>query len=134
VGLAPAANALICLRPKPFQPAVSLMQAAIPARRDRPPTFNRPLKWQLNNERNETDASTTNEAEASLCTTLRANGTGCRAEALLRRCAAYSKMRTGFRKCASWKTPMIPSKVRTLLQGAHEKLRTFAERRAAVLP
>ena len=36
-----------------------------------------------------------------------------------------SKMRTGFRKCASWKSPKIPSKMRTLFQGAHEKLRIF---------
>ncbi len=48
--------------------------------------------------------------------------------ALVRRCALPSKMRTGFRKCASWKTPTISSKVRTLLQGAHRKLRIFAER------
>src|SRR5580704_16783973 len=47
--------------------------------------------------------------------------------ALVRRCALPSKMRTGFRKCASWKTPTISSKVRTLLQGAHRKLHTFAE-------
>src|ERR1700685_643401 len=31
------------------------------------------------------------------------------------------------RRCASWKTPTIPSKVRRLVQGAHEKLRTFEE-------
>jgi hypothetical protein len=43
-------------------------------------------------------------------------------------------MRTGFRKCASWKTPEICSKMRTLFQGAHEKVRTFAERRAEVFP
>jgi hypothetical protein len=42
-------------------------------------------------------------------------------------------MLTGFRKCASWKIPTIPSKVRTLLQGAHEKVRTFAERRADIV-
>jgi len=47
--------------------------------------------------------------------------------ALVRRCALPSKMRTGFRKCAPWKTPTNHSKVRTLLQGAHRKLRTFAE-------
>jgi hypothetical protein len=34
-------------------------------------------------------------------------------------------MRTGFEKCASWKTSMIPSKMRTLFQDAHAKLRTF---------
>ncbi len=62
------------------------------------------------------------EAETSACATLRANGTGCRAEALLRRCAGYSKMRTLFEKCASWKIPTIPSKMRTLFQDAHEKL------------
>jgi hypothetical protein len=39
-------------------------------------------------------------------------------------------MRTGFRKCASWKTPTIPSKMRRLLQDAHVKLRIFAERSA----
>jgi hypothetical protein len=37
-------------------------------------------------------------------------------------------MRTVFEKCASWKTPTISSKVRTLFQGAHEKVRIFAER------
>jgi hypothetical protein len=44
-----------------------------------------------------------------------------------RRCARGSKMRTGFEKCASWKIPMIPSKMRTLFQDAHLKLRIFAE-------
>jgi hypothetical protein len=29
------------------------------------------------------------------------------------------------RKCASWKTPEIPSKVRTLFQDAHQKLSAF---------
>jgi hypothetical protein len=49
---------------------------------------------------------------------------------------ALAKVRTpfedahGFRKCASWKTSTIPSKVRTVLQDAHTKLRTFAELRA----
>jgi hypothetical protein len=65
------------------------------------------------------------EAEASGCATLRANGTGCRAKALLRRCAHHSKMRTIFEKCASWKSPEISSKMRTVFQGAHEKLRIF---------
>ena len=32
---------------------------------------------------------------------------------LLRRCATYSKVRTVLRKCASWKIPTIPSKMRT---------------------
>jgi hypothetical protein len=36
-------------------------------------------------------------------------------------------VRTVFEKCASWKIPTIPSKMRTLFQGAHLKLRTFAE-------
>jgi hypothetical protein len=73
-------------------------------------------------------------AEARVCATLRVNGTGSRAVpwrvrggALVRRCAAPSKMRTVFEKCASWKPPMIPSKMRTLFQGAHRKLRLFAE-------
>jgi hypothetical protein len=34
-------------------------------------------------------------------------------------------MRTGFQKCASWKSPEIPSKMRTLSQDAHRKLRIF---------
>jgi hypothetical protein len=55
---------------------------------------------------------------------------GC-ALALLRRCAPYSKMRTLFEKCASWKTPRIPSKMRTSFQGAHGKLRTFERRTGA---
>jgi hypothetical protein len=37
-------------------------------------------------------------------------------------------MRTMLEKCASWKTPTIPSKMRTLFQGAHGKLRIFAKR------
>jgi hypothetical protein len=32
--------------------------------------------------------------------------------------------------CASWKIPTIPSKMRTLFQDAHEKLRTFEKLRA----
>jgi hypothetical protein len=68
------------------------------------------------------------EAEASVRTTVRKNGTGCgstelaevRAKARLRRCAIRSKVRTGVERCASWKTPWIPSKMRTLFQGAHE--------------
>jgi hypothetical protein len=36
------------------------------------------------------------EAEASAYTTLRENGTGCRAGALLRRCATCSKVRSIF--------------------------------------
>ena len=36
-------------------------------------------------------------------------------------------MLTVFAMCASWKTPTIPSKMRTLFQGAHAKLRTFSE-------
>jgi hypothetical protein len=39
-------------------------------------------------------------------------------------------MRTLFAKCASWKTPEIPSKMRTRFQDAHEKLRTFEWSRA----
>ena len=73
------------------------------------------------------------EAEASVCTTLRANGTApasgyARAEALLRRCAPDSKVLTLFEKCASWKIPEIPSKMRTFFQDAHAKLRTFERR------
>jgi len=45
--------------------------------------------------------------------------------ALVRRCARCSKVRTLFEKCASWKTPRIPSKMRTSFQDAHRKLRTF---------
>jgi hypothetical protein len=60
------------------------------------------------------------EAEGSGCTTLRENGSGCRAEALLRRCARDSKVRTVFEMCASWKSPEISSKMRTFFQGAHE--------------
>jgi hypothetical protein len=77
--------------------------------------------------RNQLVESNAIEAEAGAHTTLRENGTECRAAALLRRCALRSKMRTGFRKCASWKIPTNPSKVRTLFQGAHKKLRIFAE-------
>ncbi len=78
------------------------------------------------------------QTEASCCATLRANGTAPasgypRATALLRRCAPPSKMRTGFRTCASWKIPTISSKVRTFFQGAHVKLSTFAEPRATVV-
>jgi hypothetical protein len=71
------------------------------------------------------------KAEASACATLRANGTapasGYRGPrpCPVRRCASCSKVRRGFEKCASWKTPRIPSKMRTLFQGAHEKLRIF---------
>jgi hypothetical protein len=50
-----------------------------------------------------------------------------------RRCARCSKMRTIFEKCASWKTPEISSKMRTLFQDAHEKLRNF-ERRKKIVP
>jgi hypothetical protein len=45
-----------------------------------------------------------------------------------------SKVRTAFedahrfRKCASWKIPTIPSKMRTLFQGAHQKVSIFAAR------
>ncbi len=39
----------------------------------------------------------------------------------------------GFRKCASWKIPTISSKMRTLFQGAHEKLRIFVDRCAGVV-
>jgi len=45
----------------------------------------------------------------------------------LRRCAPGSKVRSPFGKCASWKTPRISSKMRTLFQGAHEILRLFEE-------
>jgi hypothetical protein len=37
-------------------------------------------------------------------------------------------MRTFFEKCASWKTPEIPSKMRTFFQDAHQKLRIFERR------
>ena len=50
------------------------------------------------------------EAEASGCATLRVNGTGCRPGRGLPKVARCSKMRTLFEKCASWKTPKIPSK------------------------
>jgi hypothetical protein len=75
--------------------------------------------------RDECETSSNNgiEAAASACATLRENGAGVQGPALLRRCARCSKMRTGFEKCASWKTPRIPSKMRTLFQGAHQKLR-----------
>jgi hypothetical protein len=45
----------------------------------------------------------------------------------LRRCALHSKRLSIFRSCASWKTPTIPSKMRSLLQDAHVKLSLFAE-------
>jgi hypothetical protein len=48
-----------------------------------------------------------------------------------RRCARCSKVRSLFEKCASWKTPRIPSKMRTSFQGAHGKLRTFERRTGA---
>ena len=65
------------------------------------------------------------EAEASGSTTLRENGTAPAsgypsANALLRRCARGSKVRTVFEMCASWKSPRISSKMRTLIQDAHE--------------
>ncbi len=40
----------------------------------------------------------------------------------IRRCAGFSK------SCASWKTPKIPSKVRSHFQDAHRKLRTFGQK------
>jgi hypothetical protein len=43
----------------------------------------------------------------------------------LRRCALHSKMRSLPRKCASWKTSEIRSKMRTLFQGAHQNVRTY---------
>jgi len=43
-----------------------------------------------------------------------------------RRCAPPFEDAHDFRKCASWKTPKIPSKVRTLFQGAHAKVSIFA--------
>jgi hypothetical protein len=42
-------------------------------------------------------------------------------------------MRTVFEKCASWKTPEISSKMRSLFQDAHENLRTF-ERKKKIVP
>lgn len=42
----------------------------------------------------------------------------------LRRCAPASKVRSFSRKCASWKTPEISSKVRSLFQGAHLRSRS----------
>jgi hypothetical protein len=71
-------------------------------------------------EEKELTPNKANEAEASGCAHQCVNGTGCRA-------AALPKMRTGFEKCASWKIPTIPSKMRTLFQDAHLKLRIFAE-------
>src|SRR5579872_1151926 len=68
------------------------------------------------------------EAEASTCTTLRANGTGSQGTAL-----ALPKVRTVFAGCASWKTSRIPSKMRTLFQGAHRKLRIFERRTVRTL-
>jgi hypothetical protein len=50
---------------------------------------------------------------------------GTRGPRPCRRCAISSKMRTVFEECASWKTSMIPSKMRTLFQGAHRKVRIF---------
>jgi hypothetical protein len=44
---------------------------------------------------------------------------------ILRRCAPPSKALTVSGKCASWKTLEISSKMRSLLQGAHLKLRIF---------
>ena len=62
------------------------------------------------------------EAEASVCATLRVNGTACRAAALLPKVRTpFRRCRTLFEKCASWKIPMISSKMRTLFQGAHKK-------------
>src|ERR1700722_8713229 len=42
-----------------------------------------------------------------------------------RRCAPSFEEAHRSRKCASWKSPEIPSKVRTLLQDAHQKLSAF---------
>ena len=62
------------------------------------------------------------EAEASVCATLRVNGTACRAAACcrrshpVRRCAPFS------RSAHSWKIPMISSEMcASLFQGAHKK-------------
>jgi hypothetical protein len=65
------------------------------------------------------------EAEARRCATSRVNGTAPASG--YPRARALPKVRNsfedahGFRKCASWKIPTIPSKMRTLFQGAHEK-------------
>jgi hypothetical protein len=67
------------------------------------------------------------EAEARCCGTLRVNGTGSRA-------VPWFEDAHHFRKCASWKIPMIPSKMRTLLQDAHVKQSIFAERCGARPP
>jgi hypothetical protein len=55
----------------------------------------------------------------------RVQGHGPAATAL-RRCAHCSKVRSMLGRCASWKTPKIPSKMRTHFQDAHAKLRTLA--------
>jgi hypothetical protein len=57
--------------------------------------------------------------------------------ALVRRCAIGFEDAHRCRKCASWKTPTIPSKMRTLFQGAHRKaapLRTTVRRGRPVRP
>src|ERR1700677_94678 len=50
----------------------------------------------------------------------RMNGDRHRVEggALVRRCAPPSKIRTTFKKCASWKIPEISSKMRSVFQRA----------------
>jgi hypothetical protein len=77
------------------------------------------------------------KAEARACATLRENGTAPasgypRAGALLPKVRTAFEDAHGFRKCASWKTPVIPSKMRTLFQGAHQKLSIFEEWSAVV--
>src|ERR1700722_7828700 len=67
------------------------------------------------------------EAEARGCATLRVNGTGSRA-------VPWFEDAHHLRKCASWKIPIIPSKMRTLFQDAHAKLSIFAERCGARAP
>ena len=53
---------------------------------------------------------------------------GYQGRALLRRCALLFEDAHRFRKCASWKTPTISSKMRTLFQDAQLSVRTFASR------
>jgi hypothetical protein len=79
--------------------------------------FNRAQPW----TRVQTKRSTPKHAPARLyATTAPHPRAGLRGPRPCRRCAPYSKMRTLFQKCASWKSPEIPSKVRTVFQDAHE--------------
>ncbi len=64
------------------------------------------------------DAKQATKAEARSCATLRFNGTGSRA-------VPWFEDPHHFRKVRIWKTPEISSKMRTLFEGAHQKVRIF---------